>query len=548
HRKKNGEIINIAVITQYIKINQQEGFYTIFEDISEQKATQKYLENAKKTADEANEAKSTFLANMSHEIRTPMNAILGFLEILTQTSMSPEQARYLSKIDNASKALLSLLNDILDLSKIEAGKYKIMPCLFKPKELFTQSLELFEIEAAKKNLLLEYELDTELPEYLYGDKERIVQILVNLISNAIKFTNHGSIHVAIFKNHGNKESCNIEFVVTDTGLGISQENQEYLFELFTQIDSSTTRKEGGTGLGLAISKQLVEAMGGTIEVESEIGEGSSFSFTLNLGVNCNPIVEENVENFALAINDLNILLVEDNDDNREVAKLILNNMGVNVDEAINGQLAIDMIKIKNYDIVLMDIQMPVLDGLDSTRIIRQNGFVELPIIALSANTSEEEQKRSTDAGMNYHLNKPFKIKELENIILKYAPNKAVKTRVDSTSYKVRWNDALIQIPGLVVDDDIRDYWLSKDAFLKQLQPFIHNTISTSDHLHQLINEKKTSEALTLLHKFKGNVKLFGAKRLFREITQLETALKENDNSKIKRIMKKFDDTVKELTQ
>ncbi|MBA3026041.1 MAG: PAS domain S-box protein [Sulfurimonas sp.] len=150
HRKKNGEIINIAVITQYIKINQQEGFYTIFEDISEQKATQKYLENAKKTADEANEAKSTFLANMSHEIRTPMNAILGFLEILTQTSMSPEQARYLSKIDNASKALLSLLNDILDLSKIEAGKYKIMPCLFKPKELFTQSLELFEIEAAKK--------------------------------------------------------------------------------------------------------------------------------------------------------------------------------------------------------------------------------------------------------------------------------------------------------------------------------------------------------------------------------------------------------------
>lgn len=532
--------------TQELQKHQEELEDQVNQRTMELVEANRLLAEAKQVADDANSAKSIFLANMSHEIRTPMNAIFGYLELLSNTSMDQEQTRYITKSTNAANRLISLISEVLDFSKIEAGKLSLTSVPFRPQDLFIHSLELFEIQAHQKNLLLEYEVDDNLPKLLRGDPERIQQIIINLVGNAIKFTDHGSIHVSLFIHYCNAYKCSLECVVSDTGIGIPKDKQSNLFDHFTQVDNSATREQRGTGLGLSICKQLVEAMGGTIEVESEEGEGSTFSFTLTLDLADAFTVPHNDEEKDVVFNDLTILLVEDNEDNREVALRHLKNMGATVDEAINGKEALEMIRTKAYDIVLMDIQMPIMDGLSATRILRNEGFSKLPIIAISAHATVVEYQNSIAAGMNSHINKPFKSKDLKNILLQFFPDKAVEKIFVSPTSKTCWVSELHGFPGIVLEDEICDYWLNKEDFLQKFAQFIHHAASESARLHKFIDEKNISASLQLLHKLKGSVKLYGAKRLFEAIEQLENAFSVEISSTLPEAIEQFDTAVSEI--
>lgn len=505
------------------------------------------LAEAKQSAEDANSTKSIFLANMSHEIRTPMNSILGFIELLSHTSMDQEQTRYVSKAEYASSRLLSLLNDILDFSKIEAGKLTLASAPFNPRELIIHCVDMFEIEARNKNIILQHEIDENIPKYLIGDAQRIRQIIINLVNNALKFTEHGSVYAALFLHYCNADKCNVEFVVSDTGIGIPKDKQGNLFDLFTQVDNSATREQVGTGLGLAICHQLVEAMGGSIEVESDMGEGSTFSFTLSLEVPRASSFAVQSQDCEVDFNDLHILLAEDNDDNREVALKLLKKMGATVDEANNGKIAVEMIRAKMYDLVLMDIQMPIMDGLSAARILREEGFETLVIIALTAQTTVEEHQRIMASGMNSYLKKPFRLDELENMLIQYCPNKAIAKTAISGSPHECWAAELTSLPGLVLNDEICDYWLKKEDFLEKYEQFIHNLLSESEHLHKMVDERNISMALQLLHKLKANVKLYGAKKLFDCIEQLRSLFSEEGNYLPSEPLKDFDAAVAEIT-
>lgn len=519
--------------------------FTLIE-VTENKQLQADLIDAKEAAETANQAKSRFLANMSHEIRTPMNAILGFFELLDKTELNNQQKEYVKKINNATNTLLYLINDILDFAKIEAGKINIVPVVFSPRKLFLESIGLFELEARNKNILLDYEIDEGLPEYLMGDPEHIRGVLINLISNAIKFTERGSVHIALFILNYCHGLCQIEFSVSDTGIGIPAEKQADLFDAFVQVDDLRRGEKRGTGLGLAISKQLAEAMGGSIEVESEYGSGSTFSFELTLEEVNNIVPAATLQKRKLSFENLKILIADDNEDNRQIVTTMLTSAGANVDKAINGRIAVEMVRKNHYDLVLMDIQMPEMDGLSATRMLRDEGFSDLIIIAISAHTSKEEQKRSFDAGMNDHINKPFKTKDLYKLLVYWFPDRVIQVQ-DSKAGVDCWIHELPVVPGLVLSDEICNYWLKKDDFFEGLKAFILNIAQESERLLEMVDEKNISAAQNHLHNLKGSAKLYGANRLFKSIVQFEDAVKESENGISTDIIDEFNAAVLEIT-
>ncbi|MCV9929087.1 ATP-binding protein [Flavobacterium sp. LS1R49] len=367
----------------------------------------KIAEDATKIAEDAVKSKQQFLSNMSHEIRTPMNAIIGFTKVVLKTDLTAKQKEYLTAIKISGDALIVLINDILDLAKVDAGKLIFEKTPFKLALSVTAMLHLFETKIQEKNLKLITNYDKRIPEVLIGDPTRLHQIVLNLVSNAVKFTNKGKIVVSVQLLSQDNEKVSIEFSVCDSGIGVSADKMEKIFENFQQAYSGSSKIYGGTGLGLAIAKQLVEFQGGTIQVKSEINKGATFSFVLDFQkTTAEAVLEPEIIELSRDIKDTKILVVEDMELNQLLMKTLLDDFGFECDITANGKLAIEKLKTKTYDIILMDLQMPEMDGFEATEYIRNTMKSQIPIIALTADVTTVDVEKCKAVGMNDYMAKP----------------------------------------------------------------------------------------------------------------------------------------------
>ncbi len=391
----------------------------------ELKRSKEKLVKAKEEAERNSKFKSEFLANMSHEIRTPISGILGVVDLLKATKLSEEQEDFLNIIESSTDLLLAIINDILDLSKIEAGKMSLEAIPFEVEKNLREVIALFRQRANEKGLKMDLVIDDSVPTVLLGDTVRIKQIFMNLISNAIKFTKKGGVTVSLKAEEKENNEVILYASVKDTGIGIDKESREKLFNAFSQADVSTTRKHGGTGLGLAISRNLTGLMGGYIGVDSEPGKGSDFYFTLRLRKGHKDQLKKKdkaVADKEIVRHDFKILLVEDNAINQKVSTMLLKQLDQKVDLAENGRVAVDKVKDKEYDLIFMDLHMPLMDGYEATQRIRkvekEQNREPAYIAAVTANAVAEDKEKCFKIGMNDYISKPFKKENLSEIFRK----------------------------------------------------------------------------------------------------------------------------------
>lgn len=392
----------------------------IINDISERKLAEQELIKTREEALQLSKAKETFLSVMSHEIRTPLNAVIGMSHILMDDNPSESQIENLKILSFSAQNLLTLINDILDYTKIETGNMVLERVNVNLKELVSQTLNSLQFKTAEKAVVLKSEIDHRIPTYVIGDITRLYQILINLLNNSVKFTERGEVKLKLDLLDANSKNVSVRFEISDTGIGIPADRIEYIFKSYTQASSSTARKYGGTGLGLAITKSLLELYNSEIFVESEPNKGSVFSFTIEFQRSKEPTMQMENKTKTLQLS-ASILVVDDNEINLLLASKVLAKWGIQVDFAANGQIALDKVKQVSYDVILMDLHMPVMDGMEATKAIRSLGghYKKLPIIALTASLFSQELEIITESGMDGYVMKPFVPNDLYNKIIPF---------------------------------------------------------------------------------------------------------------------------------
>jgi two-component system, sensor histidine kinase and response regulator len=565
NRRKDGtEYIEFAIITP---LRQPDGtishYVAVKDDITEKKRLAIELDNhrhhlqelvaqrteeltaARQQAEAANVAKSAFLANMSHEIRTPMNAIIGLTHLMQQAGTTPQQADRLTKIDNASRHLLGLINDILDLAKIEAGKFSLEDSDFNLSAVLDNVASIISPAAKEKGLTVELDRDS-VPVWLHGDAGRLRQALLNCAGNAVKFTEKGRITLSakLLEDDGN--NLLVQFKVADTGIGITRETRQRLFQAFEQGDGTTTRKYGGTGLGLAITKQLAQMMGGTVGLESTPGLGSTFWFTARLqrghGVMPSQAVKPKVDaemQLRRQSAGRRLLLAEDNPINSEVAVELLHSVGLAVDTAADGQQALAKAAEHTYDLILMDMQMPVMGGLDATRAIRKlPGWTSRPILAMTANAYEEDRQACKDAGMDDFIVKPVDPEVLFATLLKWLPavqeSEPAGEVIAAPSTLPQQPNALprplAEFSGLDTVRGLRAMNGKVLAYVSLLRRFAATHRDDPQFLQDALAAGQADAARQRTHTLKGAAGSLGATALQAAALALEQALRDNQTA------------------
>lgn len=523
-----------------IMTNELSSYRNHLEELVAQRTTalvsaNEELQEAKQIADSASRAKGDFLANMSHEIRTPMNAIIGFSGLALKQDLAPKVQDYISKIESSAKSLLALINDILDFSKIEAGKLDIESIDFELSSIMDNIVNILSVKASEKGLKLIMNISKEVPNVLIGDPLRLGQILINLANNAVKFTENGYIMVKTELVEKSNQNCLLRFSVTDTGIGITQQQTAKLFSAFSQADSSVTRNYGGTGLGLTISKRLVEMMGGEISVISEPGKGSTFSFTAKF--DCRPesadqempaerkstLVLQTTDEILANIEGAKVLLAEDNLLNQQVATEILQSVGLVVEIAINGQEVIDALNRSEYDIVLMDVQMPVMGGYEATqRIRKEERFRELPIVAMTAHAMQGYKEECLAVGMNDYVSKPIDPSHLFAVLARWI-KPADRAKVERPA-PPKAAGTLMELPGFDLAAGLSRLGGNSRLYQKLLDDFGRNYADCVEGLQKLIRQGDLNTAERLAHTLKGIAGNLSATQIQALAGRLEMAL------------------------
>ncbi|WP_271782113.1 hybrid sensor histidine kinase/response regulator [Aquimarina algiphila] len=528
--RRDGSIVYIELTIIAIKTKNDYLFNAFFRDITNRKIIDNEIREAKVIAEKSAKAKSVFLSNMSHEIRTPLNVILGLTGILQKSNFSTPQIdrKNLDGIQFSAENLLILINDILDFSKIEAGKLTLHNTDFNVRELITNISRGFRIKADEKGLKYIMHIDSSVPKFIIGDQLRLNQILINLLGNAIKFTQKGEIIIQVQTEEVIETHITINFSVKDTGVGIPKNKLKNIFESFYQVHKPGKNKIEGTGLGLSISKQLIELQGGTLKAESQPGKGSSFNFSITYAKSSyksseNEKLTTQAEN-KRSLSGMKVLVVEDNKMNQFFMRQLFSNWNIKADIADNGKIALEKLEESIYDLILMDMHMPVMDGPETTEIIRKssnNRINQLPIVACSADVFPESKKKAIESGMNFYLTKPLSEEALEEILFSLQSNIKNKTSFHTDTNPIADNKKFCDLSFLkkTFDNDI-------EIIKSVLQIFIEETPEEYKKLKEAIENKNINVIQGIAHKLKSSFKTIGLQKETSILEDIERSSKE----------------------
>jgi PAS domain S-box-containing protein len=513
---KNGNEFAVDMNINFFEVKEKKMFLSSIIDITESKKDEEALREAKEKAEHLSLARQEFLSVMSHEMRTPLNAVVGISHLLAEGELTPEQEENISILQFSAQNLLSLINNILDFSKIESGMLQLEQIDFNFSELIRRVMDSFRHNAQEKQVRLNLQTDIDIPEILNGDPARLTQVLTNLLHNAIKFTEGGEVRLNVKVVSADNEKIRMHFAISDTGIGIEPDRLQEIFDSYTQAKPSITRQFGGSGLGLTICKKLLKIMGGDISVKSEVNKGSVFSFDLEFSTGAKG--EQKLTSHRLErdfdLTDIKILLVEDNITNRALAKKFITRWGATVDTAENGMVAVKKINENPYDLVLMDLQMPVMDGFKANRIIRDLGYTsdKLPVIALSAYILDEVKTKVRASGMNDYLAKPIDPHELYRKIVKNIKRK--KGNQDESFLIADQTARILNIDELMESFD-RSF---RKEFLKILEK---EFIDFREKIIAAVKNRNSEDLRQSIHKISPTLKRFKGEMLSVQLSELK---------------------------